>query len=116
MQGMIMSWNRVNNDRVIPSVTLAPSPLSLKRMMLQLAHLTGKLLFDWVAVLSQLPWTQCTMELQRKLRVALGVPINGPTPAEKPTFEPAEWLQVWSRLLGNYSHTQREWREFLNVN
>lgn len=47
MQGMIMSWNRVNNGRVIPSVTLAPLPLSLKRMMLQLAHLTGKLLFDW---------------------------------------------------------------------
>lgn len=53
MQGMIMSWNRVNNAGAIPSVTLAPSPLSLKGMKLQMVHLTGKLLFDWVAVLSR---------------------------------------------------------------
>lgn len=120
MQGMIMSLNRVNNSRAIPSVTLAPSPLSLKGMKIQLVTLTGKLVFDWVALLSRLHWTQCRMKLQRKFRVALGFPINGPTAAEKPTFEPAEWLQLWSsrscRLLGNYSHRQPEWREFFIVN
>lgn len=87
MQRMIISWNRVNNVGAIPSVTSAPSSFSLKGMKIQLVSMP---MFDWVPVLSRLHWTQCTMELQRKLLVALGFLINGPTPGEKPTFEPAE--------------------------
>lgn len=96
MQRMIISWNWVNNIGAIPSVTSAPASFSLKGMKIQLGCLTGKLLFDCGPALSRLRWTQCSVELQRKLRVALGLPINGPTPAERPTFEPAEWLQVRS--------------------